>query len=244
MRSVPIEPREPNAEVVRGLHALIQELKELKYAFDGLTDGNGTRVEAAAMVKPRVWAELMRELTLTTELVGEAAKSRTKIPQRCHHLIKGILVTESSMLQASASLLEVRKKLLVKYGSYIGKKQAHKHIRGKEPNQLEIFKPRNRDVAIFMGWYGTQCDSCSGWRMELSPESGAPVGLIRCVDCSHFATLAKAGAGAPQCRRCGTILWTDIIQKHARRYRDCPTLAHMDCPGCGFDLEFPVSWRL
>ena len=113
-----VGPRQPNADMVTGLHALIQQLKELKYAFAGIRDGKGERVEVCGVVSPRAYNELLRELRLTTKLVAEAAQSRLKIPQRCHHLVKAMLVTESSMLKTSVLLMEARLQMLEGYGAY------------------------------------------------------------------------------------------------------------------------------
>ena len=229
-----------NQRLVDTMTELIEAAKSLKFAFTTFAGPDGRPLQFEQYADPRMISDLVRQTREVKRMAEEAASARTKIPQRCHHLIKAIPATESSTMTASTMLLQARLDLMNEFGSYIGKKQASKFIRGREVNPMDVFQPGSRDMALFMGWYGVQCPFCQSWRLERSAEGGTAPSVLRCIDCEADVQLPGAQVGTPQCRRCGITLWTEIVQK-LKKKKAGDGVYSTKCPGCAEPLLFPAS---
>ena len=238
-----VSPEHPNQKILDGITELIAGCRAIYHAvdtFEAEEDGLPPQDMKKYFV-PGTMKEVLRQIKITKGIVSDCATARTKIPLRCHHLVKAILATESSMVQAGVMLLQARLALTKEYGAYFGKKQALKFTKGKESVQLDVFAPKDRDMAIYAGWYGMQCPRCDGWRLQVSAQGGADPAVLDCVDCNRPVRLPAAGVGVPQCRSCGRVLWTAILKK-LKVIGKKQDVAECVCPSCEGKLLVPRHW--
>ena len=65
-------------------------------------------------------------------------------------------------------------------------KQSGKILRGHVTKLLLLYEPKNKNEAIYNGFYGTQCDDCGTWRVELKFNSDKNCFMLFCYAKGHW----------------------------------------------------------
>ena len=147
-------------------------------------------------------------------IAEDAVNEKTKIPQNTEHLLLYCLATESSLTQGAKIFMKTRVKLMEQVGKFLTVKQATKFKNGDKPNQLPLFDPDSRDVAIFLKYYGLQCPKCKSWKVRQHSDSRE----LHCIDCDNTFT----GRTVSKCWYCQAPLYKEDLIKMIPKENHCP----------------------
>lgn len=149
---------------------------------------------------------------------------KEKVPQNLQHILLYLLVTEGSVNDAAKAFLQKRVELLE-----LTSKQAGKLQNGTVPDLLPILRPKSRDVAIFLGYYGIQCKYCSSWEVKEQPGSGSTT-KVECWSCENEAWVPQKSM--IKCSYCQIPIYEENLPD---------VMAGRKCrnPNCGKVIEYP-----
>lgn len=159
------------------------------------------------------------DLKTMAKLAEKSADAKTVVHPNAHHIFKECMRMENGLLNVTELYFRTNMRVISNIRNAISKKQASKYMHGREPNQLPIFRPKYRDEAIFMGWYGLQCPECKSWRVEHTHRP-------RCFDCH----VEFEGKTVTQCLKCGMMLYQEDIDQIKKTGR---------CTGCESEMRLP-----
>ena len=173
----------------------------------------------------REYEKCIREMRAMIKIVDDVLSDKEKIPRNTEHLMHAIAAVTNSPLKFATMYLTARVKNIELLRNYI----TTKHIRNvrKRRCRLKVFKPWDRDSAIYADYYGIRCEDCNSWCVRQHPTTS---GLLECADCGNVQKIR----GYPRCKSCQVPIYDDAIKKIF-------TTGSMTCPGCGEGLSLPDS---
>lgn len=142
-----------------------------------------------------------------------AFDEKTKVPQNTEQILLECLTTSSgSLSEGAGEFMQIRIKLLLNQRkSILTAKQGKKFQMGDKASQLPLLKPLTRDTAVFLDYFGVQCE-CSSWRIRHKPDTTN----VECYDCDKefpAKTISK-------CRYCQMPLYKENL-KHIADTKKC-----------------------
>ena len=109
--------------------------------------------------------------------------------------------------------MQIRIKLFKDQGkSILTAKQGKKFQMGDKASQLPLLKPTTRDTAVFLDYFGVQCEECDSRRIRTKPDTKN----VECYDCGKefpAKTISK-------CRYCQMPLYKENL-KHIADTKKC-----------------------
>lgn len=142
-----------------------------------------------------------------------AFDEKTKVPQNTEQILLECLTTSSgSLSEGAGEFMQIRIKLLLNQRkSILTAKQGKKFQMGDKASQLPLLKPLTRDTAVFLDYFGVQCE-CNSWRVRHKPDTTN----VECYDCGKefpAKTISK-------CRYCQMPLYKENL-KHIADTKKC-----------------------
>lgn len=136
----------------------------------------------------------------------DAIDEKTKIPDNTVHMLLQCLAVESSLTHGAEIFMRTRIKMMEDVKKFLTPKQATKFQRGEIKDQPPILNPKNRELAIFLRYYGQQCSKCNSFCMKEIIEGMKT--KVKCITCNNIedpTTIAK-------CRYCQIPLYKENLQ--------------------------------
>jgi len=136
----------------------------------------------------------------------DAIDEKTKIPGNTVHMLLQCLAVESSLTHGAEIFMRTRIKMMEDGKKFLTPKQATKFQRGEIKDQPPILNPKNRELAIFLRYYGQQCSKCNSFCMKEIIEGMKT--KVKCITCNNIedpTTIAK-------CRCCQIPLYKENLQ--------------------------------
>ena len=169
------------------------------------------------------------ELEGHSAMLSDMANMRTKVPASLQMTFRRIMAAESGMISIAAAFHEAKGAMLAEmrrsHTAWLTSKQAGKIRDCLEPAMVPLVRPRTREMAIFLGWYGLSCPSCGSWLVQESADGGASD--LACHDCgARFR-----GYTVAHCPRCRHPMYDQIE-------------SYSGCPACGQILVVPPARRV
>ena len=172
--------------------------------------------------------EYVRDVEAIAKSVAETANMRTNTPPSSHAVVKEIMQSEIGMLRLGRAVMAIRMGIIEDMHQFISASQRIKFAKGMESNQLPMYTPKERDSAIFLGFWGVPCKKCKSYRVIQDPKATRYESVV-CVDCdykwSQYTVLQCAGFNG-----CGLVYYSDVIAKIKSTKR---------CPGCQKPVKLP-----
>ncbi len=183
---------------------------------------DGKPLDITTVFGKKELAEFFQDVDHVIKIATNSADAKTTVPTNVHQIFKETLRVESGILNVAKIFLRTQLHMVENMQQqFITKKQSGKFIKGKEPNQLPLFKPKSREEAIFLGWYGLEC-KCGSWRVATDVGGTAKANNERlvCMDCNtHFdgyTVTHCSGQGS-----CGMLFYIEELRDiHASK--KCP----------------------
>ena len=213
-----------NSEFVNLLEDIRDTTQMIRERCKTISDKKGIPVDFKKELDIKNYAELIRDLKTAAKIADNDTNLKTKVPENATWIFKKSMEVTATLVKIGNAFLQTRIKLNDKYNYFLTTKQAVKFSRGKEPNILPVFTPKNRDEAIFANWYGVKC-KCDSWRVQAAKTGGA--NKVECVDCGNKFE-AKTLISCPKC----------YILLYDRRLTQAKTGT---CPGCKKPIDLPES---
>ena len=209
-----------NLRVAKALEELQSTCQSLANTIRGLRDPEGNYIDIGKHFTKAELDEFLRDSLTVSKVVKDAADNKTLISQNSQVMFRHILNTEVGMINIAKIYLTARIKLLdIVRNSFMSKKQVAKYRTGDIHNPLPILQPKNRDEAIFMGYYGVHCRQCKSWRVKPQTDANAVENLV-CLNCNNsFQGLTIShcsGQGS-----CGALFYCEEI-KFIKKNKKCP----------------------
>ena len=175
---------------------------------------------------------LCREIRAHAAIMHDTADAKTKLPPNLHMLFRSILGMASGMNAIARTFHAAKTALLLEVKGacedWITPKQAAKVRDWRETGMLPLVRPKTRDMAIFMGWYGLQCPECASWATAVNPEGGMKT-EIKCSQCGHV----WPGYTVSHCLKCHIPFYQEDIAKMRARGKKTT------CYSCGMFVYLP-----
>ena len=207
----------PNEACVRSIRTIKQTCNLIEDGFLNLKDRKGKNIELKEVVGDAQLTSFLKEFEKIGSIAANAANAKTKVPPNTHALFKRCLEVEAGLINAAKLFLQTKLVMLDNIRVFITKKQAQKFERGSEPAQISIFKPKDRDEAIFLSWYGIQC-KCGSWRVR--EHTSSTRNNLQCIDCNlefeGYTLTHCSGLGS-----CGKIWYLEEL-RHIVKNKKCP----------------------
>ena len=210
----------------------IEQVNELRGACDliisalkSLKDDNGDPIEINNLLTEKQHTNFIEELKTTAMIVKTTFDGKTKVPQNTHHLFRACVAVEAGLFAACKAYMAQRTLLLNQNSNFITKKQTNKFRTNEEPDILSIYKPKDRDEAIYQGNYGVQC-KCGSWRVK---EKLGNEKKVQCIDCN----VIFKGVTISHCKYCQTPFYDSVIKKIKNNGK---------CPECKTATILPESF--
>ena len=216
-----------NSEFINAIRDIRQTCYILEEGFRKLKDGKGNQIVIADTLPKKTVDEFLSDMKAIAKIARDAANNKPKIPTNTHHIWKMCLRLESGLLNVSKLYFQTKLKMindgLIKF---IDEKQAYKFSKGEEPNMLEVLKPKSRDLAIFLGYYGLACPDCGSWRTKESVDADRNSDA-KCLECET----KFAGRTITSCPSCHILLYAEVLRN---------VIANKNkCTGCNDELNLP-----
>ena len=145
-----------------------------------------------------------------TALLSLAANNK-KVPTNGQHMFMDLFRLQSLLSDACILFAEARLRLVKEYKINLTKGHALAIMKKRVHPLPYIYRPKDRDAALFYGWTGGQCINCKSWCVQEIAQG------LECWDCKtqmpHQTRLA--------CPDCWTPFYTDLIPK-IRKSGHCP----------------------
>ena len=214
-----------NSEFIDNIVGLRESCDAIIYALKNLKSSDGDPKEIKTILTPKQYSNFISEIKTSVKIVRTTFDEKTKIPQNTHHIFKTCLAVEAGLFAACKAYMQQRLTLLNNLSTYITNKQANKFKDNQEPNILAIYKPKNRDEALYQDMYGVQC-KCKSWRVK---EKIGGENNVECLDCDKVFSAKTLS----NCKFCQTPLYDDIIKKIKKNGK---------CPDCSHAVVLPESF--
>lgn len=218
-----------NSELVEFLAKMEKTIKRMQEKCKTLTDNDGNPLEIKEQIPKASYDTIIGELHEVNNIIDDENDDKSKVPQRLHHLFKTILQQQSGMFAVAKSFAYSRLYLLDHVHAWLTKKQANKFKLGVEPNQLPMYKPRTTDQALFMGFFGQQCNKCKSYRVRETVEEGLNSKLY-CIDCENVFDVVIVC----HCKICQIPWYTEDIAKMTKKGK---------CVSCKSDVRIPEELK-
>lgn len=151
---------------------------------------------------------------------------KTKVPTNTELFL---LESLSTVLGNTHKCAEVFQHVVMNHmeeqGKFLTSKQAHKYQNGDKQSKLNIFKPIERDSALFAEYTGIQC-TCESWRVRENPNTNS----LECYDCEKVFPKQHI----PKCNNCQIPLFKERI-KHI--------VDTGKCENCEYKVDLPDEIR-
>ena len=180
--------------------------------------------------------DLGRDLEQSLKIIRDTMDDKQKIPPNTHTMFKAVLAEHAGIYAIAKAYQLTRYEHISQVEAWLTKKQLKKFENGEEPNILEIFQPKSRDMAVFMDWYGMPC-KCGSWRVESLYNDKHE---IKCYDCGNVFE----GKTATHCKHCQVPLYNEdikIILEHSA-FKKGNRQRTGNCPSCGTELRVPEDY--
>ena len=216
-----------NDDFCDALDTVIDNAKFMREVARTLKDKDGEPLEMSYALHEDTYNAYCHQIRQMATLAKDCANQKLKVPPTMHQLFREILASSAGLLQAGRAFQQVRIDLLENVTSWISSKQAAKVEDLEEANMLPLYIPRDRDMAIFCGWYGLACPECKSWLVKEMVD-GAAVSTMRCLNCTH----EWRGQTVTHCPRCKRLIYTEDIKGICESER---------CPKCELYIRLPPS---
>ena len=207
----------------------IQDLRECGRIIEQSVKGTAIQLDE--------WSkDLIRDLEQSLKIIRDTMDDKQKIPPNTHTIFKAILAEHVGIYSIAKAYQLTRYEHISQINAWLTNKQLKKFENGGEPNILEIFKPKSRDMAVFMGWYGIQC-KCGSWRVESLYNDKHE---IKCHDCDNVFE----GKSATHCKYCQVPLYNEDIKiiLEQSKIKKGSKQKTGNCPSCGTELRVPEDY--
>lgn len=118
-------------------------------------------------------------------------------------------------------------------------KQAMKIELGRIRKVAEIYEPKNRNEALLLGYYGTQCPNpeCTSWRIETELNGSK-------LECHCFACENNFDARtAAKCKKCYLPFYDEILEVMKQNATSIEDAAiKTTCPQCTHEVILPINY--
>lgn len=213
-----------NVKFCAALDHIIDHAKFMKEVASDLRDGDGEMMEMHEVVGRHQYEAFCRQMSQLARVAKDYANQKLKVPPTMHQLFREVLKSNSGMLQAGRVFQKVRMMMLVRATKWITKKQAAKVEGMVEANMIPLYIPKDRDMAVFLGWYGLKCPDCGSWLVRESSDSTS--NELECLGCGGEFT----GYTVSHCPRCRRLIYLE----------DVPAIAESGrCPECNHYIRMP-----
>ena len=147
-----------------------------------------------------------------------AIDSKTKVPKNTElFLLEHLATVLGSTNKCAEVFMEYNLTLLKEQGKFFTLKQATKFQKGGKQSQLNILKPKTRDVAVYLDYTGVQC-TCGSWRVRDKSDSHN----LECYDCNKVLPHGHIS----KCSNCQIPLYKERLAwmvKHNNKCENCET---------------------
>lgn len=252
--SLNIEPEKENTAWILSINNQIDFLKSFRTKLC-----NSHFVSLLPNEDKKNLAETLHKINTIIKIANKIFDDRQSVPVEFQHLLAAAFIENTDNFAAGIYISKVkdfganrsqqaREKLkkLAEAGSKFEKepdtmtsKQAMKIQLGKIRIIAEIYEPKNRNEALLMNYYGTQCPNpeCRSWRIETQLNGSK-------IECHCFACEQNFDARtAAKCRKCYLPFYDEIItvMKHnAVSIEDAAIKT--SCPQCGQEVILPINY--
>lgn len=217
--SEPPEPEEPDPLTEN--EEWITVLREMASALTRCAAPNLLKAVSMQEALGPAYKTTLQELRWCRDRALAAASQKEKVVPESSHLFKAALAEGGGLLKVAENYHTAQIYLIRQGRKWIDSKQAHKFGKGREPNMLELFRPKSRDEAIYHNWYGLQCPECKSWRVQRQT-TAAGTGC-ECTDCRHMFP----GHTATTCQSCFLPLYQEVIEAACKNKNRCPQCGHV-----------------
>jgi len=152
---------------------------------------------------PDTFAEENHILRSAIQFGNEVWDNRQSVPTSTQFLLAKTIAAETINHGSGLFLTYLKKygaaksKISIDTLDALTSKQSGKILKGNVRNIIPIFEPKNRDEAIFCGFYGNQCEHCMSFRViEISLTPGE--WNCKCFNCTTIFD-AKSIMKCPSC---------------------------------------------
>ena len=166
-------------------------------------------------------SEFYRQMEIMLSNCKYAFDDKTKVPINTEHLLLEFLATTGSLSYGGQVFLKSKIEHIGVQIKYLTAKQATKFQKGDKQSKLPLFKPDTRDTAIYMGYYGVQCE-CKSWRVRQKADSND----LECFDCDAIFTAKTIS----KCRYCQIPLYKERLLHIVKTGK---------CEDCNTDIDLP-----
>lgn len=170
--------------------------------------------------------EFLRQWRTIINNCKYAFDEKTKVPQNTEQILLECLTTSSgSLSEGAGEFMQIRIKLLLdQRKSILTAKQGKKFQMGDKASQLPLLKPLTRDTAVFLDYFGVQCE-CNSWRIRPKPDTRN----VECYDCGKEFSAKTVS----KCRYCQIPLYKADLKHIADTWQTVEDENTVGDPMCG-----------
>ncbi|KKN75431.1 hypothetical protein LCGC14_0380520 [marine sediment metagenome] len=167
--------------------------------------------------------EFYQQQSTIIKNMNDAFDDKTKVSINTEQILLHCLATALGSLSNGAEhYMEKRIELFKEQNKkLLSPKQAIKFQRGEKISKLPLLKPRTRDTAIFLGYYGVQC-VCGSWRVRPKSDSDE----VECYDCDKSFSAKTVS----KCRYCQIPLYKEDLLHIIKTKK---------CENCDTEIKLP-----
>ena len=176
-------------------------------------------IEADAdIMQTKLCKALAEELTHASQEARAAISGRPKIARNTHHIWKQASFVQHGLRKISMAYLQARIGIL-DAEALLDSKQARKYAKGLEPEQMEAYKPRTQEDALYRGYLGVSCEKCGSYKVQSYHSHTTDA---RCEDCK----LEQSSGIIMVHHECGYIFTDGVKTEYDLEYNNA------ECPRC------------
>lgn len=252
--SLNIDPEKENAAWIITINNQIEFLSSFRTKLY-----NSNFVSVLDNEEKKTFAETLHRVNTIIRIANKIFDDRQSVPVEFQHLLAAAFIESTDNFAAGIYISKVKDfganrskesrekiKKLAEAGQKVEKrpdtltpKQAIKIELGLVRKVAELFDPKSRNEALFLGYYGVQCPNpeCRSWRVK-TELNGPKIG------CHCFACEKNFDARTvSKCKKCYMPFYDEIIEVMKQNATSIEDAAIKTiCPQCNEEVFLPIQY--